>query len=230
MRELLSRIACPVLVIHGTGDAVRPWESGARLAELANGELALSRGRVISHTPATRSRSTCCYGLRRPAAAVRALGARQVAPQARALRVLADRPRPRAARRGDRRRAPKLLPTSRSTGSRSTRSPRCSRRAASTCIRRAVPRERSAHIESESAEHDLHVFQAIRSMDEIMVANFMLFQDIVEERLRRRDRRRGLGARPLLARTPGAQARGLRWFTDFVGYMPMPEGGERERS
>jgi hypothetical protein len=32
----------------------------------------------------------------------------------------------------------------------------------------------SAHIESESAEHDLHCFQAIRRMDEILLANFMV--------------------------------------------------------
>src|SRR5690242_13554463 len=31
----------------------------------------------------------------------------------------------------------------------------------------------SAHIEAESGEHDLHVFQAIREMDEILVNNFM---------------------------------------------------------
>ena len=39
----------------------------------------------------------------------------------------------------------------------------------------------SHHIESESAEHDLHAFQAIRRMDEILCANFMLFHDVVEE-------------------------------------------------
>ena len=31
----------------------------------------------------------------------------------------------------------------------------------------------SSHIESESAEHDLHCFQAIRRMDEILLSNFM---------------------------------------------------------
>ena len=30
----------------------------------------------------------------------------------------------------------------------------------------------SKHIESESAEHDLHAFQALRRMDEILVNNF----------------------------------------------------------
>ncbi|MGH3015730.1 MAG: alpha/beta fold hydrolase, partial [Gaiellaceae bacterium] len=39
----------------------------------------------------------------------------------------------------------------------------------------------SHHIESESAEHDLHAFQAIRRMDEILVANFMLFHDVARE-------------------------------------------------
>ena len=43
--------------------------------------------------------------VRRAAAAAAPLGARQVAPQARALRLLADRARPCTARRGDRRRA-----------------------------------------------------------------------------------------------------------------------------
>src|SRR5207244_6152802 len=39
----------------------------------------------------------------------------------------------------------------------------------------------SRHIESESAEHDLHCFQALRRMDEILAANFMLFHDVVRE-------------------------------------------------
>jgi len=39
----------------------------------------------------------------------------------------------------------------------------------------------SRHIESESAEHDLHAFQAIRRMDEILINNFMVFHDIVRE-------------------------------------------------
>ena len=65
----------------------------------------------------------------------------------------------------------------------------------------------STHIESESAEHDLHCFQAWRRMDEILVANFMVFHDLVEaEPVRPVDRRRGLGARLLPAREPGARS------------------------
>ena len=44
VRALLSRIDCPILVIHGSDDHVRPWESGARLAELANGRARRPRG------------------------------------------------------------------------------------------------------------------------------------------------------------------------------------------
>ena len=49
---LLSRIDCPILVIHGRDDAVRPWASGARLAELASGSLAVLEG--SGHFPHAR--------------------------------------------------------------------------------------------------------------------------------------------------------------------------------
>src|SRR5262249_1469100 len=39
----------------------------------------------------------------------------------------------------------------------------------------------SKHIECESAEHDLHCFQAIRRMDEILINNFMVFDDVMRE-------------------------------------------------
>jgi hypothetical protein len=38
-----------------------------------------------------------------------------------------------------------------------------------------------AHITAESIGHDLNAFQAIRRMDEILVNNFMVFHDAVEE-------------------------------------------------
>ena len=52
VRELLSRIRCPVLVIHGSDDAVRPCASGARLAELSGGELVVLEG--SGHLPHAR--------------------------------------------------------------------------------------------------------------------------------------------------------------------------------
>ena len=38
----------------------------------------------------------------------------------------------------------------------------------------------SGHFEAESGEHDLHAFQAVRRMDEVLVNNFMVFDDLVE--------------------------------------------------
>ena len=85
------------------------------------------------------------------------------------------------------------------------------------------------HIELESGEHDLHCFQAIRRMDEVLIANFMIFQDAVEQ-----------GGYDLVIADeawdidhywhehPELKRAGLAWFTDFVGYVPMPSGGNQE--
>jgi hypothetical protein len=40
----------------------------------------------------------------------------------------------------------------------------------------------NSHIESEAGEHNLNVFQAIRPMDEVMVANFTAFHNLVSDK------------------------------------------------
>jgi pimeloyl-ACP methyl ester carboxylesterase/predicted glycosyltransferase len=87
----------------------------------------------------------------------------------------------------------------------------------------------SRHIEEESGEHDLHAFQAIRRMDEILVANFMRFQEAVEQ-----------DAYDLVIADeswdvdhywhehPELKRSALAWFTDFVGFVPMADGGQHE--
>jgi len=87
----------------------------------------------------------------------------------------------------------------------------------------------SAHIEAEADGHDLHVFEAFRRMDEILIANFMLFQEIVQDEdydLILADEAWDVDyfwhEHPELKRAP------LAWFTDFVGFLPMPEKGERD--
>jgi predicted glycosyltransferase len=80
----------------------------------------------------------------------------------------------------------------------------------------------SAHIESEAGEHDLHVFQSWRNMDEILLANFMLLHDVLE-------------AQPYdlvigdeawetdyyLHENPELKSTAFAWLTDFVGWVPM---------
>jgi len=87
----------------------------------------------------------------------------------------------------------------------------------------------SAHIAAESSEHDLNCFQAIRRMDEILINNFMVFHDAVSE-----------GDYDLVVadeawdidyywhENPELKRTAFAWMTDFVGWLPMPAGGERE--
>ncbi len=87
----------------------------------------------------------------------------------------------------------------------------------------------SAHVASEATGHDLHCFQALRSMDEILVANFMLFQEVVEEGLY--DLVIGDEAWDVdhfWHENPELKRGSHVWMTDFVGFLPMPDGGERE--
>jgi predicted glycosyltransferase len=87
----------------------------------------------------------------------------------------------------------------------------------------------TTHIESESAEHDLHCFQALREMDEILVANFMVFHEVVTETdydLWIADE--GWDIDHFLHEHPDLKRANYAWLTDFVGFLPMPDGGDRE--
>ncbi|MCX7364076.1 MAG: alpha/beta fold hydrolase [Alphaproteobacteria bacterium] len=87
----------------------------------------------------------------------------------------------------------------------------------------------SRHFEQESDEHDLHCFEALRRMDEVLIANFMIFQDAVTD-----------GGYDLVIADeawdvdhywhehPEMKKAKLAWFTDFVGFVPMPAGGDAE--
>ena len=50
--ELAARVRCPVLVVHGDGDAIRPLANGATLAELTGGRLVTIEG--SGHAPHVR--------------------------------------------------------------------------------------------------------------------------------------------------------------------------------
>jgi predicted glycosyltransferase len=87
----------------------------------------------------------------------------------------------------------------------------------------------SGHIESESAEHDLHCFQALRRMDEILLANFMVFHDLNQAE----DYDLWIGDESweldyYLHENPDLKSAAYAWLTDFVGWLPMPDGGDRE--
>jgi hypothetical protein len=87
----------------------------------------------------------------------------------------------------------------------------------------------STHVEHESGEHDLHAFEALRRMDEILVANFMVFVDIVAQDppdLVIADEAWEVDY--YLHENPELKRFQFAWLTDFVGWLPMPDGGTRE--
>ncbi len=89
----------------------------------------------------------------------------------------------------------------------------------------------SGHIEGECADHDLHCFQAWRRMDEILLANFMVFHDLVSHEPY--DLWIGDEAWELdyyLHENPEQKTSAYVWLTDFVGWLPMPDGGVYEES
>jgi len=85
------------------------------------------------------------------------------------------------------------------------------------------------HMVMQAHGHDLHCFQALRRMDEILTANYMVFDDVARET--HYDLWIGDEAWELdyhLHENPSRKRAPFAWLTDFVGYLPMPDGGEHE--
>jgi pimeloyl-ACP methyl ester carboxylesterase/predicted glycosyltransferase len=230
-REICRRISCPVLVIHGTDDAVRPFIVGEELAEVTGGAFVGLEG--SGHCPHARDPVRVNLLLRD---------------------FIAPRPAPRTWTRG-RRRGKRALYISSPIGLGHARRdiaiarelrrlhpdleidwlaqhPVTAALEAAGEIVHPASRDlsnESRHIESESAEHDLHCFQAWRRMDEILVANFMVFHDLVSETdydLWIADE--GWEIDYYLHENPEQKRAAYAWLTDFVGWLPMADGGEHE--
>jgi pimeloyl-ACP methyl ester carboxylesterase/predicted glycosyltransferase len=231
LRELAGRVHCPVLVIHGEQDAIVSASRGIALAEHTGAQLILLEG--SGHAPHARDPVKVNLLLRdfvKPPTAPRrwargrsrrkralyisspiGLGHAQrdvaIADELRKLRPdieidwLAQHPVTRVLQAAGER----IHPAS------------------------ALLANESSHIESESAEHDLHCFQAIRRMDEILLSNFMVFHDLVRDEPY--DIWIGDEAWELdyyLHENPEQKRAAYVWLTDFVGWLPMPDGGEHE--
>jgi pimeloyl-ACP methyl ester carboxylesterase/predicted glycosyltransferase len=230
IRELAARVSCPVLVIHGTADAVRSHDSGAALAELTGGTFVSLEG--SGHAPHARDPVKVNLLLRDFVAPARSTGwSRGRARRKRALFIsspigLGHARRDVAIADELRMLHPDLeidwLAQHPVTAVLEARGERIHPASAQLA-------NESRHIESESAEHDLHCFQAWRRMDEILLANFMVFHDLVRENPY--DLWIGDEAWELdyyLHENPEQKSAAYVWLTDFVGWLPMPDGGEHE--
>ncbi|WP_202911368.1 alpha/beta hydrolase [Segeticoccus rhizosphaerae] len=234
LEPLCLELRCPVLVVHGAEDAVRSSAIGERFAELTHGSLVVVEGgghglptrepvlvnsllrefvETVHRTPRPRAWH---HALRRPKRALylsspiglgHAVRDLAIARELRLLHPdlqiewLAQHPVTRVLEAAHER----IHPAS------------------------AWLYSESRHFEDESADHDLHAFEAVRRMDEVLVANFMAFRDVV------RDEHYDLvigdeawDVDYFLHENPELKQFSYAWMTDFVGWLPMPDGGGRE--
>jgi pimeloyl-ACP methyl ester carboxylesterase/predicted glycosyltransferase len=87
----------------------------------------------------------------------------------------------------------------------------------------------SRHMTAESRDHELNAFQAWRRMDEILLANFMLFHEVAAADPY--DLWIGDEAWELdyyLHENPELKTAPYVFLTDFVGWLPLAEGGAEE--
>jgi pimeloyl-ACP methyl ester carboxylesterase/predicted glycosyltransferase len=234
---LLREVTCPVLVIHGGEDRCQPFARGERVAEVTGGEFLAMAG--AGHVPQAREPVVVSHAIRdfadrfRPAPAARKTWTRPLNRPKRVLYVsspiglgharrdLAIADELRTLRPGlevhwlAQHPVTELL----------------NRRGELIHPASAFLASESGHIESQSAEHDLHAFKAVRTMDEILVSNFMVFDDLVRDEHfdlwvgdEAWDIDYFLHENPELKRAPYA------WMTDFVGWLPMPDGGAAEQA
>ncbi len=232
--QMYRRITCPLLVIHGENDEIQPVGRAEAIAALTGAELVKISGG--GHSPQTR------YPAKVNTLILDFLE--------RKLGIAA--PKRQHVRSGKSKRALYLSsPIGLGHGRRDiaiTRELRKLRpdldvdwlaqdpvtRLLEACGERIHPlsarlASESRHIELEAGEHELNAFQAIRRMDEVLAANFMIFQDAVDE-----------GGYDLIIADeawdidhywhehPELKKAKLAWFTDFVGYVPMLSGGAHE--
>jgi pimeloyl-ACP methyl ester carboxylesterase/predicted glycosyltransferase len=234
-REAAKSVQCPVVVLHGDRDRISPHARGVAYADAIGGTLVTLEG--AGHTPYVRDPVQVNKLLRAFTEAVTGVAppvrnwTRAKRRRRRALYVsspigLGHARRDVAIAQELRKLVPDLEidwlaqhPVTRVLEEEGERIHPAS----------AFLANESHHIESECAEHDLHAFQAIRRMDEILCANFMLFHDVVRDE--QYDLWIGDEAWELdyyLHENPEEKRAAYVWLTDFVGWLPMPDGGDRE--
>ena len=232
VEEFVRSVRCPVLIFHGDEDALVPYTRSTRLAELTGGKLVTIEGG--GHYPQGRDPVKFNLLLRdfiKPSPAPTVTWRRARNRRKRALYIsspigLGHAQRDVAIADELRRLRPDLEidwlaqhPVTEVLKARGERIHPASAHLANE----------SRHMESESAEHDLHFFQAWRRMDEILVANYLLFHDVVNEESY--DLWIGDEAWALdyyLHENPEEKRAAYVWLTDFVGWLPMSGGGTHE--
>jgi len=230
----LGAVSCPVLVVHGDDDRIRPPAEGLMLAELTGGSLVTVAGgghgipgrdpilvnrlvkEFVDQVSPAQTRRTWVRPLNRPKRALYLSSPIGLGHARRDLAIAGEL----------RKHHPDLHvdwlaqhPVTQVLDDAGERVHPASRWLANE----------SAHLEFEADEHDLHAFQAIRRMDEILVNNFMVFNDVVDgEHYDLVVSDEAWDVDYFLHENPELKRFAYAWMTDFVGWLPMPSGGAPE--
>jgi pimeloyl-ACP methyl ester carboxylesterase/predicted glycosyltransferase len=234
--EAMCRAVCaPVLVIHGDQDEITPWHRGARVAELTCQRLVTLEG--AGHGPMARDPVRVNH-------LIRSFADEVYGAPPRTERWVRGRLRPRRALFVSspiglghawrdvaiadelRRRVPGLeiewLAQSPVTAV-------LERRGETIHPASASLASESGHFDREAGDHELDAFGALRRMDEILCANFMVFDDVVSaDAFDVWIGDEAWDVDHFLHENPERKTAAYAWLTDFVGFLPLPEGGARE--
>jgi len=232
VREHARRITCPTLVIHGDGDRRVLYDRGEAIHELVPGSTLLTVGGG-GHLQAVRDPVMFNRAVRdfvgaapRRRTWVRAMSRRRTALFISSPIGLGHVQRDLAIARELRKLQPDLDIEWFTVDPAARYLEREGERVHPICTRLA---NESSHFEGVAGEHDLSAFFALRSMDEIMARNVMVFLDLMEAEHfdivigdEAWDVDYHYHENPELKRQP------FVFLTDFIGCLPMNPGDERE--
>jgi pimeloyl-ACP methyl ester carboxylesterase/predicted glycosyltransferase len=234
----IEAIRCPVLLIHGTDDAIIPPQRSVEIAEATSGDLLLIDGaghcpQVRDPVPVNRAllefigrvappaeraarRLTWTHALNRPKRVLYLSSPIGLGHVRRDIAIAAELRKLHDDVRIDWLAQHPVTVALADSGERV--------HPASVYLA-----SESAHVEDEAGEHDLHAFQAVRRMDEILLANFTVLQEVVESG----DYDLVIGDESwdldyFWHENPELKRAAYVWMTDFVGWLPMPGGGAHE--
>ncbi|MEP7025686.1 MAG: alpha/beta fold hydrolase [Actinomycetota bacterium] len=234
----VQAVRCPLLTIHGTEDGVVPAERSVQIADLTGADVLMIEGgghcphvrdpvvvnralrefigRVTPPGERTERRATWTRALRRPRKVLYLSSPIGLGHARRDVAIAAELRKLREDVQIDWLAQHPVTAVLDGSGER-------------VHPASAYLASESSHVESEAGDHDLHAFQAIRRMDEVLLANFSVTQDVIEDGTydlvvgdEAWDLDRFWHENPELKRSAYA------WMTDFVGWLPVPSGGDHE--
>lgn len=232
MSAAAQTVRCPTLVIHGDKDGRVPYSQGELAARLIPGARFVTVGEGGHLLPA-RDPVAFCRMLDEftAVAPARSTWVRAMARKRKALFVssaigLGHVQRDLAIAREMRSREPDLQIDWFTVPPASTYLEREGERLHPITQRLA---NESRHFEALAGEHDLQAFFALRTMDEVMARNFLVFAELLREE--HYDIVVGDEAWEVdyhFHENPELKRQPFVFLTDFVGCLPMEEGNERE--